>query len=457
MKRQSSLGMHHISVKKYLLFCNFILWGSTLIAIPEWTALIYVQANNNLSPYALKNFNDMIAVGSNDTMTSLVQWYQPGQAGTWRYKIEKGKMVLEECNATPSDGSSAHDLVDAMRWAVTKHPAQKYSLVLWDHGLGIIDPTWGNHRPWASKELLNIDPEFVKNNPRIQISGLTVEHADNLALTSTTQQLDTIITETLQRGILFNEQSKTYMDNQNLSQALKDISTQVLKGKKLDILGMDACLMAMVEISYLAHRYASILVASQEVELANGWNYAAFGHLLSTKNSSPSLIAQGIVKSYEQYYKNRVQFYTQSAINLELVDLIKDNIDLVIGSFKACQGLKNNDIIALAKKARRSCLQLSSSNYVDLYTFYADFYHQLSTSGKSFTRSKTVDALKESLTLGMQLIEQAVIANTSGKNLARAKGLSIYFPQRFIDRSYPKTDFAQDCQWYGFIKELCGG
>ncbi len=453
MNIQSSLGNYSISAKIYFLLCNFLIGFSTLAAIPEWTALIYVQANNNLSPFALKNFNDMISVGSNDTVTNLVQWYQPGQPGTWRYKIEKGKMVLEECNAAPADGSSAHDLVEAMQWATTKHPARKYSLVLWDHGIGIIDPVWGNHRPWNSKDILGIDPDMVKNNPRIQINGITIQNLEDLTLSTTLECLDTITTETLQRGILFNEQSKTYMDNQNLAQALKDISTKVLKGKKLDLLGMDACLMAMVEISYLAHNYASILIASQEVELANGWNYAAFIQTLSSKNASPELIAQGIVKSYEQYYKNRVQFYTQSAINLDFMELLKDNIDSVIYGIRACQGI---DITGLAKKARRSCLQLSSANYIDLYSFYADFYHQLSTASQTFARTKTVEDLKSNLVLGMNLIEQAVIANTAGKNLARAKGLSIYFPLRSIDHSYPKTEFARDCQWYGFIRELCG-
>ncbi|MFA6263491.1 MAG: clostripain-related cysteine peptidase [Candidatus Babeliales bacterium] len=441
-----------------LMVGSVLTWCSMLIAVPEWTALIYVQANNNLSPFALKNFNDMTAIGSNDAVTTLVQWYQPGQSGTWRYKVEKGKLALEECNPAPTtDGSSARDLVDAMRWATTKHPAQKYSLVLWDHGIGILDPSWGNHRPWGAKDFLDIDPDFVKNNPRIQISGLTIDDFEDATLTTTSELLDATTTETLQRGILFNEHSKTYMDNQNLAQALKDISTIVLKGKKIDILGMDACLMAMVEISYLAHKHASILVASQEVELANGWNYAAFIHLLSTKNSAPFLVAQGIVKSYEQYYKDRVQFYTQSAINLEHIGLIKNNIDAVIAGFRACNHLEKTDVAAMAKKARRSCLQLSSANYIDLYTFYADFHYQLTTGNPAFTRAKAVEELKNSLVQGMHLIEQSVIAKTAGKNMARAKGLSIYFPLRYVDRSYPKTDFAKDCQWYWFIKELCGG
>jgi hypothetical protein len=247
------------------------------------------------------------------------------------------------------------------------------------------------------------------------------------------------------------------MDNQSLSQALREISINVLKGKKIDMLGMDACLMAMVEVGYIAHQYASVFIASQEVELANGWNYASFMQILSTKNTTPFLAAQAIVKSYETYYKSRVQFYTQSAINLELIGAIKDNLNAIITAYKTSQGHDKSTINSMVKKARKSCLQLSASNYIDLYTFYDDLYSQLShSSSSSFQRSKATIDLKNALLNGMQLIEKAVIANTSGKNLSRAKGISIYFPNKNIDRSYPKTDFAKDCQWYSFLCELCG-
>ncbi len=46
-----------------------------LSAAPDWTILIYVQATNNLSKYAVKNFEELSLVGSNDKINILVQWF----------------------------------------------------------------------------------------------------------------------------------------------------------------------------------------------------------------------------------------------------------------------------------------------------------------------------------------------------------------------------------------------
>lgn len=435
----------------YFLICNFILIGSYIDAATEWTVLVYVQANNNLSPFAMKNFSDMASIGSNNCATLLVQWYQPGHQGVWRYKVEKGKMVLEECNPAPTDGNSAKDLTEAMGWAVTKYPAQKYFLILWDHGIGVLDPAWGNkNQSWSTKEQFAIDDDVVKNNPRIQIDGITMD--DTITFT---KQIDSVITPTTQRAILFNETSRTYMDNYNLSMALRDIKNNILKGKKIDLLGMDACLMAMLEVGYLARQYASVLIASQEVELAHGWDYSSFSSLVSLQNTTPFSLAQGIVHSYGAYYRDKVQFYTQSAMNLERVSLLKENLDGIANAFRSYQQNDKNIIVDLAKRARRSCLQFSASGYVDLHTFLSDFLSQINQCS-TLKSAHALDDLKRLLQSGMHLVEQTVLASVAGRNLARAKGISIYFPITRIDASYPKTDFAKDCQWYGFIKELCG-
>jgi len=436
----------------YFILCNLIpgVWGLAIAS--DWTALVYVQARNNLSQFATKNFNDMATVGSNNYVTTLVQWYQPGQPGIWRYKIERGKMVLDECVPSQTDGNTSKDLADAMRWAVKKAPAQKYALILWDHGIGILDPLWGNHRPWNTKNRFEIDEDVVADNPRIQIEGLTVEHAQTSSIPAE-DYLTTMV-----RGILFNEQSRTYMDNQNLSEALQDIKNNVLGGKKIDLLGMDACLMAMVEVSYLAHKYASVLVGSQEVELANGWDYAAFMRMFSGANVSAHTIAQGIVSSYAAYYKDKVQFYTQSAINLDAIPLLKENINQFAKLFKSCQSVDRSSINDVINKAHRSCQQFSTSSYVDLYSFYEEIHSQLSNGSFSkFQRTRLIDEMKTTLSQGMRLIGQVVIANTVGKNLARAHGISIYFPYGRVDCSYFKTDFARECSWLEFIRELANG
>ncbi len=217
---------------------------------------------------------------------------------------------------------------------------------------------------------------------------------------------------------------------------------------------MDACLMAMVEIGYQIRNYANYLVASEEVELAHGWNYLALLNQLSVNNYAPAQAAQSIVQTYESFYQNKIQFYTQSAINLESIDQIKQGIDVAVACIKKYQSINKAGMSDAIKKARQACLQFSAVNYIDLHSFFSEFVKQVDLlRGRDVRNSKILDALKDALVLSNQFIESSVIANTSGKHLARAKGLSIYFPLHHIDYSYARTDFAHDSSWLGFIKE----
>ena len=67
-------------------------------------------------------------------------------------------------------------------------------------------------------------------------------------------------------------------------------------------------------------------------------------------------------------------------------------------------------------------------------------------------------SLKEELQLSIletkQALEQIVFANEVGRNLQKARGLSIYFPSRIIDHSYGLTPFANNYSWFKFIKSM---
>jgi hypothetical protein len=347
-------------------------------------------------------------------------------------------MVLDTKIDGNVDGNAAKDLVDSMQWAVSKYPAQKYFLVLWDHGIGIIDPIWGKVRPDQKGALFNIDTVMAQTNPRIQIDGITIDcHSKE------------------HRGILFNEYSRTYMTNYILTSALEEIKTKVLNNKKLDVLGMDACLMAMLEVSYQTRKYAQYLVASEEVELAHGWNYAAVMGALSGGKVTPAQIAQSIVKSYELYYKDKIQFYTQSAIDLQLIENIKQNLDSIIILIKKCSGTCKSLLVKAIKTARHASLQFSAPNYIDMHSFYAEFEGQLDALKSQYSEyAQNFSDIRQMLEIGTKLIEESVVASTAGKFLPRAKGLSIYFPQsNSIDYSYAKTEFASESLWIDFLKE----
>jgi hypothetical protein len=439
-----------------LITCSNFAFGSA-----NWTILIYAQANNSLCNFAFKNFNDIATIGSNKNLNILVQWYNPGKPGIWRYKIDKGKIILDEQIASQTDGNNPQDIVDAMGWAVSKYPAQKYALVLWNHGIGILDPEWGN-----SMNIIN--GKSSKNNPKIQIAGITTGPTKISSKTNSNQsgifplKSEECVTS---RGILFNERSRTYLTNQQLLQALSRIKTDVLKNKKIDILGMDACLMAMIEVGYQVKDFARYIVGSQEVELAYGWNYAGFLPVFASDiNMDTSVAAQSIVQAYESLYKKKINFYTQSAVDLEKIETIKQCIDVIVASYENCKMADNRKLVDVLRKSRNNCLQFSSPSYIDLHSFCNEFYKQLHLAyekkfshDKSQQFSENLEILKKSLINCMRLIEGSVVANASGKYLSKAKGLSIYFPQNNVDLSYPKTEFAKDSSWLSFLRNLIYG
>lgn len=61
-----------------------------------------------------------------------------------------------------------------------------------------------------------------------------------------------------------DDSSKDFLDNSELQWAFQQAA--LATGETVDIIGMDACLMAMVEVAYQLRNNATFLVASQEVE-----------------------------------------------------------------------------------------------------------------------------------------------------------------------------------------------
>ena len=119
-------------------------------------------------------------------------------------------------------------LVDFVTWAVGSVPGQKHVLILSDHGMGWpggwTDPTAPGGRGGGS--------------PMEQRMG------DQIFL----NELDDALTEIRQQ---------TGID-------------------KFELIGMDACLMAHIEVFSALEPHARYAVASQETEPAVGWAYASF-------------------------------------------------------------------------------------------------------------------------------------------------------------------------------------
>ncbi|NPA75070.1 MAG: hypothetical protein GXO25_03180 [Euryarchaeota archaeon] len=100
---------------------------------PTWTFMVYLDADNSLSPYAADNLASMMSYGSNANLHIVVLYDSTQDGDSALYLIEKGKKELLE-SLGEVDMGSEKTLQFFLNWTAANYPAQHYFLDLWDHG-----------------------------------------------------------------------------------------------------------------------------------------------------------------------------------------------------------------------------------------------------------------------------------------------------------------------------------
>ncbi len=429
---------------------NLILRNPTIIQEPgdvsftkekDWTIIIYMAADNDLANFARKNLMQLASVGSNEHVNVCVQLdttIQRKKKVTLRYYIEENKLTITNYNDPQSqqmDSGSPHTLIDCCQWAMKNFPAKNYMLDLWNHGIGIIDIE--RRRTLNPSELFTFNPQ-----------NCLVE------LDRTIPFLDFVLTENElpDRGICFDDTTGNFLTNQDLSYALKTVTENFLGGKKFSIISFDACLMAMLEVGNILQPYANYMVASQEVELGTGYDYQKVLAPFTVSSLTQREFAQHIVSAYNDTYSRLTNDYTQSAIDLADLAVLEENVSTVASLLIHCLKEQKDESVKKALRTSRHkllCTHFDEPSYIDLHHLYTNLLSNL-THFELFSpeRDRVLKAtLARELERGMTLIDNFVIANEVGKNLRKAHGLSIYFPERRIHNSYRKTNFAQTNMW----------
>ena len=156
------------------------------------------------------------------------------------------------------------------------YPADHYALVIWNHGTGWLD----------------VDHYAT-------VRSLDDEHRTSSAIFRTTYRQLTAGETT--RPIAFDDSSKDFLDTADLRQAFSQAHEAT--GRRLDIIGMDACLMAMIEGARELTPFADYFIASQEVEPMDGWPYARILQALNADSAlAPAALADRIVREFAVSY-----------------------------------------------------------------------------------------------------------------------------------------------------------
>ena len=417
-----------------------------------WTIMLYQDADDKVLEQDIYiDLNEVERVGPTDrvNMVAQIDRYRGGYNGdgnwtaTRRYIIQPDEDLTRVGSKLIGEGelnmSAGETLVDFITWTAKNYPADKYVLILSDHGMGwpggLSDPDPGQQSQSVNRNI----PLHAALGDQMYLDEL------DAALETARQQA----------GI-----------------------------DKFELIGLDACLMGHIEVMSALAPHGRYAVLSQETEPALGWAYTAFlSELVKNPDMNGAELGRQIVTTYvdqdervvddqaraewvgrsstmggasaAQIRQQLGRGVTLTAANLEQAPVLIESLNQLAYS------MQNIDQNAVAK-ARRYTQSFTSIFGQQVPPSYIDLGHFLILLTQT-TKDQEVNAAARDVA---QAITETVIAEKSGKDKPGATGISIYFPTGQLyqqpaagPQSYTAiaNRFAQDSLWDEFLQFHYGG
>lgn len=288
----------------------------------KWTVMVYLNASNDLYPYALPNVNQMEKVAYNPDVRFVLQWKESATLfgaknvdfdGTRRYLVKSDtssslkSQVVETLPST--DMGDVQKLREFVGWTKENYPADRYALIVWNHGNG-----------WQR--------------------GLRLTPPPTRAVSYDFETGNTIDTWTLQ---------------------------QALEGQHVDILSFDACLMQMLEVASDVKTVCDYIASSEENTPGPGYPYdRIFKTFADNPDDTTRNLTKAFVDGHVNYPPYKDQTVTQSVIDCTKVTGVETAVDGLAGALLANQASLHTVIPAIRTSMSKYALVNDGRYYYDL-------------------------------------------------------------------------------------------
>jgi hypothetical protein len=391
----------------------------------SWLVMLYQDADDKvLEQDIFIDLNEAEKVGSGPNLNIVAQIdrYRAGYSGDGNWTGTRRYFVRQDddLNTVSSDlvedlgevnMASGDTLVDFITWAIANYPAEKYVLILSDHGMG-----WPGG--WS-------DDTASGGGGGAPLQSAIGDH------------------------IFLNE----------LDQALEQARAQ--SGiDQFELIGMDACLMGHIEVMSALAPHARYAVLSQETEPALGWAYAAFlGELSNNTGINGGQLGALIVESYivddqrilddaarrdlassgsplgslfgavsvpsaAQLTRQFEQSITLTAADLQALPELTNSLNALAVSLQDA----DQRYVAQARSYAQSFTSIFGS---DVPASYIDLGNFVELVAKTAGKRNIADAVAQL----QSALGQVVIAERHGPRVSGATGISIYFPNSQLYQS----------------------
>jgi hypothetical protein len=395
----------------------------------EWTVMVYMAGNNSLSDAAGADLVEMQKVGSTDDVQVRVFVKQADGGGARRLLVTKGgEDDVEELGDVDSGDPQA--VVDFARWAAARSPAERYALVLWNHGGG-----------WRPSQMDAVASEVRGEEPRGRRQGEANRRATQplaWSLFTTTVRKVAELPTRGEREICSDDGSGHSLDTIELGRVLRALRRDL--DQPIDLLGMDACLMSNLEVAYEVREEAKAIVASEELEPGAGWPYHdILARLTSKPAADPDALGDTIVDRYIESYRDQESVWpvTQCSVTTARIDELAGPLDVLSAALREHM----SDVWPALMTAHANAVRFEAE-LVDLGTLCAGL------TGASLPAE--VREAAEAVQQALRPREGYVVSEGHlGDKVEGCLGVSVYMPgpTEPVSRFYEQLAFAKAHRW----------
>ena len=371
----------------------------------NWTILVYGHADHNLGVNLVGDLIEMESVGSGDGLNIVVQtdfnpkaWIRGNKVSSnWligrhsnisedirnqvcRFLIDGNKnnstfdtQPIEKLPET-KNMDNADTLIDFINWGITKYPAKRYGLVLWDHG--------GQWTGYGGDSQNGTYGDFGFSWDNYGMKTKKIRDAIQTSFTST--------------GI-----------------------------SKFDFVTFDTCLMAGVEVLVDFHDLTDVFMACAEIDYGAGWDYRALDYLKKNPNASTIEFARQEVQYWDKHHSRwgaDIELRNHAAFDFNKYN----EFNAAFIEFTLRLTTQQSGNIEKITRARRDAIHywINSVGKMKQPTDYIDLGHFALKLADSLSDGD----LKESCLKLAESINSMVIAKSTGNSRKESLGLSVYYP-----------------------------
>ena len=392
----------------FILFGNVNAESNKKEEFKEWTVICYLAGDNFLDWFMKENMKELIKAGSSDNV-NVIAFLDTTDDETKIFEVNKDDLVRVPTRIVNYSWAESElntgdpeTFINYASWAVREYPAKKYFVILGGYGEGWIGLMHDMNNGQGETDILSLN---------------------------------------------------------ELEYGLKAISKEIYAvngNEKIDVLGLDACYMGMLEVMYQVKDYADYLVSSENEEALDGWPYdKLIETIINNPEMDSSLFSTSIVDTYLDSVKGNPSemsnVLTLSVVNLELIGEVVKEIDILSSLLLELKSENAKKLMLAERITNKFHINAHIAGKYVPYCVLLDLSDFVRSLRVGMAKNRQVSALTHRLS---NLLSEAITKerhqSLKGEFDLGIGGVSLYFAGMDTN-AYRDNSFSVDTHWDEYI------